>query len=153
MTWVWPDPLECQKLKHLRVSSLKTLCYLAPQFLHTGVHICSLFSNGLLKGLFVCAQRFLCDKNFINSSCRPMKKIQVVLSRNFRHVLNIIYLINFCVNMFFEHGTYILLLLVHKYSKFLIFVLTMYMSLHSKFFKNFGIKVKTLYKSKIDCGA
>ena len=56
--------------------------------------------------------------------------------------------INSCVNTFFEHGTY--MLLFHRYSKFLIYALFMslHLSLHSKFFNIFGIKVKTLYTSK-----
>ena len=40
------------------------------------------------------------------------------------------------------------MLLVHKYGKLLVYPLTMNTSLHSKFFKNFDIKVKTLYTSK-----
>ena len=41
------------------------------------------------------------------------------------------YFINVCVNTFFEHGTY--MLLVHRYIKFLIYALSMYMTLHSVF--------------------
>ena len=44
-----------------------------------------------------------------------------------------------------EYGTQILL--IHRCSNFLVYVLTKYMSLHSKFFMSFGIKVKALYTS------